>query len=461
MDVKKRKQIIIIGLGTGGLYSSKAATITDKDAEVTIIEQRGYDMFSPCGLPFAIEGEVESFDELVHTFPATRRINKLIAHKATGVDPVGKNVTVKDLETGETKKLGYDSLIISTGSKPITHVIPGVEKFLGRGAYIVSSIENSKSLKDAAEEADKAVVIGGGATGLETASALRKLGLDVVLIEMTETPLPRSLDPDMGSLIIEHLESKGVKTLFGRKVLKLKGDDKIEAVQLEGEDVETELVVAALGNSPNTEFLETSGLETKDGSIMIDERMQTSLEDVYAVGDCALAFFYLDKRPIKIELSTAAMEQGMVAGTNAAGGDMVYDGTLGTFVSKIGELEVAATGYNTSVAERKGFEVVIGKTRMKTKPRYIADPEEVTVKLVVDKKTRQVLGAQAIGGGGAAWRVNVAALAIKKRVKVDEFSMIELGYCPPVSDLYDPLHAAADVVQRRLARSHGSHLRTG
>jgi len=141
-----------------------------------------------------------------------------------------------------------------------------------------------------------------------------------------------------------------------------------------------------------------------------------------------------------------------VAGTNAAGGDMTYDGTLGTFVSKIGGLEVAATGYNTSVAEGKGFEVVTGKTRMKTKPGYIAGSEEVTVKLVVDEKTRHVLGAQAVGDGGAAWRVNVAALAIKKRVKVDEFSMIELGYCPPVSDLYDPLHAASDVAQRKLAR---------
>jgi NADH oxidase (H2O2-forming) len=447
---RESRNIVILGLGTGGLYASKAASITDRNAKISIVEQRAYDMFSPCGLPYAIEGIVKSFDELKYTFPTSRRLRKFLSHRAVKIDSRNKSVKIEDVETGMQRDLEYDSLIISTGSSPLVSPVHGAPRLLGRGVHIISTIENSELLRRAAEKSEKAVIIGAGATGLESAIALRELGLEVIIIEKRETPLPRSLDPDMGRMIIELLRSKGITTFFGDSVERLNGEEMIESVRFKGETIPTDLVVLAIGNKPNTGFLDQSGIKTKGGAIETNIRMETNLEGIFAIGDCACTFFQLDKEPIKIELATVTKEQGLVAGTNAAGGSMEYGGTLGTFVSYIGGLEVAATGYNSMVAERRGYDIVTGKSRMKVKPKYIPGSKEVTVKLIVNGLNGVILGAQAIGEEGAAWRVNIAALAIKKRVNIYEFSSIELAYCPPISDLYDPLYAAADIVKRRL-----------
>jgi NADH oxidase (H2O2-forming) len=452
LSERESRNIVILGLGTGGMYASKAASITDRDARISIVEQRAYDMFSPCGLPYALEGSVKSFDELKYTFPTSRRLRKFLSHRAVKIDSENKSVKIKDVETGQVRDLDYDSLIIATGSSPLVSPIPGAAKLLGKGVHIVSTIENTKFLRRAAESCEKAVIIGAGATGLESAVALRELGLEVIIIEKMETPLSRSFDPDMGTMIIELLKSKGVTAFFGDSVERVNGEERVESVSFKDETISTDLVVVAIGNKPNTGFLGQAEIKTKRGAIETDMRMETNLKGIFAVGDCACTFFHLDMQPIKIELATVTKEQGLVAGTNAVGGSMEYEGTLGTFVSYIGGLEVAATGYNSMVAERRGYDVVTGKSRMKVKPKYIPGAREVTVKLIVDSKNGVVLGAQAIGEEGAAWRVNVAALGIKKKLNIYEFSSIELAYCPPISDLYDPLHAAADIVKRRLSR---------
>jgi len=190
------------------------------------------------------------------------------------------------------------------------------------------------------------------------------------------------------------------------------------------------------------------------GAVITDERMETSVKDIYAVGDCILTFSKVDRSPARVYLATTAFRQAEVAGVNAAGGDMVYDGTLATFVSFIGDLEVACTGYNSRTAEDHGFRVITGRANMQIKPRYMPGAKAISVKIVVNAKTGRILGGQAVGEEGAAWRVNVVALAIKKQTTIQEFSTIELAYCPAVSDLYDPLLVAADVALRRLKRSN-------
>ncbi len=181
--------------------------------------------------------------------------------------------------------------------------------------------------------------------------------------------------------------------------------------------------------------------------------METSVKDVYAIGDCALSFSGVDDKPVRVALATTAFRQAVVAGVNAAGGDMVYDGTLGTFVSFVGDLEIASTGYNSVIAERNGFKVITGRANLQVKPRWMPGAKEISVKIVVDAETGRILGGQAVGEEGAAWRVNVIALAIKKKMDIEEFSTIELAYCPAVSDLYDPLLIAADAALRRFSRT--------
>jgi len=450
--LKDSRRIVIIGLGTGGLYSSRAASRTDRGADITIIERREYDMFSPCGLPYAIEGLVDDFDALKYSVPSTRRLHKLLKHEALSIDSEGKMVEVKNLESGEVLWVEYDSLIIATGSRPAILPIPGAEEFLGRGVHVVSNLENSEELREAAPRSKSAVIVGGGGTGLEIAIALKRLGLDVTVTKRSPPPFPRNLDPDMSAIITDYLMSQGLNIKFGKGIERINGRDRVESVDIAGETISADIVVMAVGVKPESEFVSGSGIATERGAIITDDRMETNIKDVYAIGDVASTFSNIDEKPSKVNLATTAFRQAEIAGTNAAGGDMTYEGISGTFVSYIGELEVASTGYNTSTAEKHGYKVITGRVNMKNKPKYIPGAKDISVKIVVNQQDGRILGGQAIGEEGAAWRINMIALAIKTKITIKEFTTAELAYCPPVSDLYDPLLVAADSANRRMNR---------
>jgi NADPH-dependent 2,4-dienoyl-CoA reductase/sulfur reductase-like enzyme len=447
------RKIVIIGLGTGGLYSSRAATRFDRNVEVTVVERREYDMFSPCGLPYAIEGIVESFEALKHSVPSTRQLTKLLRHEALSIDTEGKRVQVENQETGAVSWISYDSLILSTGSQPIILPIPGARELFGFGVHVVTNPENAEELKDVALKSTNAVVVGGGAIGLEIALALKELGLEVWVTKRTPPPFPRNLDPDMGKIISAYLDSKGLHLLFGKGIDSVNGVDRVESVVIAGETIPADIVVMAVGVRPASELGEKAGLETERGALLVDDRMETSVKDIYAIGDCAQSFSGVDGKPSYVALATTAFKQATVAGVNAAGGNMVFGGNLGTFVSFIGNLEVSCTGYNSAAAERNGFKVVTGRANMVIKPNWMPGAKDISVKLVVDAETGRILGGQAIGEEGAAWRMNVVALAIKQRMTIQEFSTIELAYCPAVSEVYDPLLVAADIAIRRLSRA--------
>ncbi len=446
------KKIVVIGMGTGGLYASRGATSFDRRVEITIIEKRDYDMFSPCGLPYAIEGKVPSFDDLKHSVPTTRRLKKLTSHEALSIDTEGKRLEVKNLESGEVFWLDYDSLIVSTGSEPIILPIPGAHELLGKGVHVVTNPEEAEAIRDAALTSERAVVVGGGAIGLEIAFALKELGLEVYVTKRSPPPFPRNLDPDMGEKIREYLESKGFHILFGKGIDAVNGKDRVESVVIAGETIPTDIVVMAVGVRPKSGIAEEAGIAAERGAIITDERMETNVKDVYAIGDCCLSFSGVDGKPVAVALATTAFRQAVIAGINAAGGDERYDGSLGTFVSFVGDLEIACTGYNTETAERNGFRTVSGRVNMQTKPSWMPDAKDISVKIIVDADSGRLLGGQCIGEEGAAWRVNVISVAIKNRMTIEDFTRIELAYCPAVSELYDPLLVAAGTAFRRFNR---------
>jgi NADH oxidase (H2O2-forming) len=453
-DIDKSRKIVIIGLGTGGLYASRAASKTDRHARITIIERRDYDMFSPCGLPYAIEGRVKRFEDLKHSVPTSRRVKKLLQHEALFVDTNNKRVRVRNLESGIFSSIDYDSLILATGSDPIILPIPGAEKFLGNGVYTVTNPENAEELRKAALGSKTAVVVGGGAIGLEIALALKALGLDVWVTKRTPPPFPQNLDPDMGKIISNYIESKGLHILFGEGIDRINGKDRVESVVISGKTIPTDIVVMAVGVKPRSDIATRSGIKTNErGAIITDERMETNVKDIYAIGDCCLSFSGIDNNPINTPLATTSFRQALVAGENAAGGKMTYNGVLGTFVSHLADLEIATTGYNSSIAERNGFEVITGRVNLKTKPNYMPGAKDISVKLVVDAETGRIIGGQAIGEEGAAWRIDIVALAISKGMTIDEFNNIELAYCPPISNLQDPLLVAADAAFRHYIRA--------
>ena len=447
---REAPRIVIIGLGTGGLYSSRAAQRFNRRTQITILEKRDYHMYSPCGIPYAIEGKVKDFEDIRHVVPTTRSLQIHLSNEAVEVDSEEKKVKVSNLETGEDSWVEYDSLILATGSKPKILPVPGAQEFLGKGMYTVMTPEDGELVRDVALKSKACAVIGGGAIGMEIALAFKHLGVDVHITKHSEPALPRNVDPDMGTILTDHIREKGLHVHFGKGIDSINGKDVVESVTIGGEVIPVDFVVMAAGIDSNIDLAEKMGIVCERGSIKVNERMETSIPDVYAIGDNCLSYHMIDKSPARIALATTAYRQAMVAGVNAAGGDAVYDGTLGTFVSYVGDLEVSATGYNTPGAERAGYEVVSGRANTVNKPTWMPGHTEISIKILADVETGKLLGAHSIGTEGTDWRINMVALGIKKGMTLDEFATVELAYCPPVSELYDPLLMATDVALRKL-----------
>ncbi len=440
------QRIIIIGLGFGGFSAARAARGRDRNAEIIVLESRKeYDGFSPCGIPYAIEGEVP-LGSLIHDYGLDKmRIQVKLGYEALGIDTDAKTVKVMGPEGGES--LSYDSLIISAGSSPFVPPVSGADL---QGVFVVSTPEDGRRISEAATSSKDAVVVGAGAIGLETAYALKKKGLNVTVVEMLDRPLPNSLDRDMAAILQDSMEYGGIKMLMGKRLEAINGPEKVKSVAVDGEQIPADMVIMSVGVRPSIKFLENSGIEIGRG-IITDERMRTSAPDVYAVGDCVESFSLIDGSRGNCWLATAAHHQGSVAGINAAGGDAKYPGYLCTFVSRIGRLEVAATGYTADRAKSLGYEVVSGKAKGLDRPHWYPGAEEVSVKVIADKKDGRILGAQ-VAGANAGQRVNTFSALITAGATVERAEMLELSYSPPVSDVYDPVVTALEVCARKLRR---------
>ncbi|MFO8050345.1 MAG: FAD-dependent oxidoreductase [Thermoplasmatota archaeon] len=453
MPEERQREIIVIGLGASGLYVSRSALNTDRKCHVTIIEKRDHDQFSPCGLPFVLEGKVESFEELKHTVPDVKgRLDKLLEHEALDIDPEAKKVTVKDLGTGEKKVLDYDSLILANGTNPVNLPIPGAQELRGKGIHFVSDIDNASRLLEEVKgpEKKRSVVVGGGAIGLEVAVALVERGHEVTMTKRTPSPLPRNLDPVMGKRILEKLESLGMRVTFGKGIDSINGTDKVESVTIAGEEIRCDLVVMAVGMRADTRLAETAGCRVDRGTVIVNNRMETTVEDIYATGDLVTTYSRLDRTPTTMQLATSAFRQGMTAGTNAAGGNTGYPGAINTFLTVIDDLEIAATGYNLETAKELGYDAMGISTKGETKPHYMPGCHTLHLRVVVDKSCGRILGAQAVGEEGAGWRMNIFALAIHGNMTLYDLLDTELCYNPPFSQMYDPITQLAEIGLKRL-----------
>ncbi len=441
--------IVIIGLGSGGFSATLAARRTDPESSITLIEKRAYEMFSPCGMPFAIEGVVR-LDDLKFSLPEDKQISKMLEHEAQAIVPAEKKVMVKNLKTKEVLPVAFDSLILACGAAPFIPPIKDAKDSIGRGVFLLHDLESARKIIEYARNANKAVVVGAGPIGLEIAVALRKNGLDVVVVEMLSYAFPRALDKDMAKAVEQSLEESGIKLLFNKTVSSINGSP-VESVSLGDEIIETDMVVLASGVKANLDLAKNAGIETGRWGIKTNARMETNVRGIYAVGDCTETVSLIDHRPTVMQLSSAAYRQGMVAGTNAAGGYDTYEGALLTFASLIGKLEVAATGFNEFFAQSAGFKVISGKARGKNKPDYYPGAKDITVKLIADAKTGKVLGGQVVGEGAGA-RINVISLAIKCGIDVYLLSQTEMAYCPMLAENYDVLNKAADFAVRKLEK---------
>jgi len=437
-----------VGFESAGMTAASAASMTDPTAKITVIERRPYAIYHPCGIPFAIGGEVPDIQKLIESAPPMPNVEVRTATEAIALDTKAKKVEIQELKAKKRRTVEYDALILATGSYAFKPKIPGVAL---QGVHAVKTVEDGQAIIDELSRAKRAAVVGAGPIGLEAAAAIRSRGLEVVLVEELPSVLPNMLDPDMAGLVTERLRENGIEVICGQGVRGILGKQRVSSISVGGRELPADLVIIATGVRPEVKLAKEAGIRLGEtGGIKVDERMLTSSGGVYAAGDCAETFCAITKRPALSQLSTAAIQMGKVAGINSAGGEETFEGTLNTAVTTAFGLEVASTGLTTNAAERAGIDPVAGRIRTFDRPRYYPGGRPITVKLLVEPREHRLIGGQVVGSDGAAERVNLLALAIKKGMTVEELSRIDYCYVPPVCDVIEPLVVAVEAVLRRL-----------
>lgn len=448
------EKIVIIGGGAAGVSAALWARRVNRKAEIVVVNKEKYPEYSRCGLPYVIGNMVSDPKNLIEHPPSWYdkflRIKLKLECIAIDGDPDKKIVEIEDLKHRKREKESYDKLIIATGSSPFIPPITGVKK---KNVFTLRTLNDAIQIREAAKKIKNAIVVGAGMTGLEIAEALHNLGLKVTVVELLPQILPPVLDTDFAKTIQNKMEEQGITVLTGKRVEEIIGNEKVEGVIVEGEEIPTDLVIVSTGVKPNTEFAQKIGLEIgKTGGIRTNEYMETNIENIYAAGDCVETKYLVTNDTILPAMGTVAVRQGKVAGINAAGGRTTYHGTVLTRTTKLFGFEIASVGLTTQQAEKIGIKPIVGTIRGRTKPEYFPDSREIHIKILVNPENSQIIGSQIIGEEGAAMRINTLTLALIKKLTIDEFLSLETVYAPPIAPVWDPLIIATDSVMRKLEK---------
>lgn len=445
------RRVIVVGANAAGVEAASAARKKDRTAEITLFTLEKNAGYSRCGLPFVIGGQIPSFRDLIVYSPGYFQMLKLNLRTETKV--IAINTKEKSVEVvskdGITESLAYDSLIVATGADSFIPPIKGKEK---QGILSLRGLEDGERIDAAVKAGAKsAVIMGAGLIGLETAVALVERGLKVTVVEMLPQILPQMLDPDMAKMVQEHLESKGMLILTGKTVEEFLGEEKVTSILAGGERIEADLFVSAFGVRANTKLAIDAGIplgETR--AIRTNARMETEAKDVYAVGDCAESANAITQKAACAQLGTVAVRQGKVAGANAAGDYALFTGILASAVTKLFDLEAGVTGLTEAASARNRLEVVVGTISSKTKADYYPTAKPIRVKLVVEKESQRLVGAQIIGGEEVTQRINALSFAIQKQMTVRELAKADTAYAPPLCETWEPIVLAAEMVLMKL-----------
>ena len=445
------RRIVIIGAHAAGVDAASAARKTDRTAEITLITDEKHCGYSRCGLPFVIGKHIPTFERLIvfsQSFFQMMKLTLKTEIKATAINTTNKTVETID-KTGKRETIPYDSLIISTGASPFMPPIKGREK---QGICSLRTLEDGDRIDQAVRNGAKtAVVMGAGLIGLETAIALQERGLEAIVVEMLPQVLPQMLDADMAKTTREMLEQKGIRVLTGKSVEEFLGAEKVTGIIAGGERIEADLFISAFGVRANTQLATNAGIVLGDTkAIKTNARMETSVKDVYAVGDCAESTHIVTQKPSLMQFGTVAVRHGKVAGINAAGGYALFTGVLGSSVSRLYDTEIGSTGLTEAAAQKTRIETVTGTITSKTKADYYPGALPIKVKLVVERESQRIVGAQIIGGEEVTQRINAISFAIQKQMTARELAKADTAYAPPVCETWEPLVLAAEMVLMKL-----------
>ena len=439
-------KVVIIGGVAGGATAAARLRRLDEQAEIIVFERSGYVSYANCGLPYYIGGVIEDRSDLTlqtpESFFSRFRVSMKVRHEVTAIHPERKTVSVKNLETEEEFEESYDKLILSPGAKPTQPRLPGVglEKL-----FTLRTVEDTLRVKDYinTHHPRSAVLAGGGFISLELAENLRELGMEVTIVQRPRQ-LMNPFDPDMAAFIHAEVRKHGVRLALGHTVEGFEEKDGgVDVLLKDAPPLHADLVVLAIGVTPDTALAKEAGLELGlKGSIVVNDRMETSAPDIYAVGDAVQVRHFVTGQDAVISLAGPANKQGRIAADNICGGDSRYTGSQGSSVIKVFDLTAAATGVNETNAKKAGLDVDTVVLSPMSHAGYYPGGRVMTMKVVFEKETYRLLGAQIVGYEGVDKRIDVLATAIRAGLTAIQLKDLDLAYAPPYSSAKDPVNMA-------------------
>lgn len=447
-------KVVIVGGVAGGATAAARLRRLDETAEIVVFERSGFISYANCGLPYYIGGVIEDEAELTlqtpESFYERFRVQVKVRHEVTAIDRAAKTVTVHDLTTGRVFSEPYDKLLLAPGARPTQPALPGVE--LDR-LFTLRTVEDTLRIRRFVDEQrpQSVVLAGGGFIGLELAENLRERGLDVTIVQRPRQ-LMAPFDADMAALIHREVRAHGVHVALGHTVEGFAETDGGVEVLLKGEQpLRADMVVLAIGVTPDSHLAADAGLELGlKGSITVNDRMQTSDPDIYAVGDAVQVRHFVSGQPALIALAGPANKQGRIAADNIAGGDSHFKGSQGSSVLKIFGLTAAATGLNEGAARRAGLDTDAVVLSPMNHAGYYPGGQVMTMKVVFERRTGKILGAQIIGSDGVDKRIDVLATAIRAGMSAYDLTELDLAYAPPYSSAKDPVNMAGYMIENLL-----------
>ena len=444
-------KVVIVGGVAGGATAAARIRRLDEQAEIVVFERSGYISYANCGLPYYIGDVITDRSDLTlqtpESFFSRFHVNMKVRHEVTAIHPEKKEVTVKNLETGEEFEESYDKLILSPGAKPTQPRLPGVGL---NKLFTLRTVEDTFRIKAYISEnhPKSAVLAGGGFISLELAENLRELGMEVTIVQRPKQ-LMNPFDADMAAFIHSEMRRHGVKLALGHTVEGFEEKDGGVDVLLKDEQpLHADMVILAIGVSPETTLAKDAGLELGiKGSIVVNDRMETSISDIYAVGDAVQVKHFVTGQDALISLAGPANKQGRIAADNICGGDSHYTGSQGSSVIKIFGMTAATTGVNETNARKTGLDVDTVILSPMSHAGYYPGGKVMTMKVVFEKATYRLLGAQIVGYEGVDKRIDVLATAIRAGMKATELKDLDLAYAPPYSSAKDPVNMAGFMVE--------------
>ncbi len=436
-------KIVVIGSGTAGSNFALFMRKLDRKAEITVIGKEGTMQYSPCALPHVISGMIEKPEDVIvfpNEFYEKQRIKLMLNTEAKAIDRERKVVIT---DKGEVP---YDKLVLAVGSRAF---IPPIKGAKNEGVFTLKSLDDVRKIKSYIAERNpkRAVVIGAGLIGLEGAEAFAKLGMEVLVVELMDRLMPTMLDKDTAKLVQAEMEKHGVSFRFNEGVSEIIGSP-VKAVKVGEEEVPADLVLIATGVRANVDLAKKAGLEVNRG-IVVNEHLQTSDPDIYAIGDCAEVIDAVTGKRTLSQLGTSAVRMAKIAAEHIAGKDASFKPVFNTAITELFGLEIGAFGITEEGAKKKSIDIAVGKFKGSTKPEYYPGGKPITVKVIFRKSDKKLIGAQVVGGERVWGRIMTLSALAQKGATVEDVVYLETAYAPPISPTIDPITVAGEMALRR------------